>query len=79
MKNIIVVLLLRYSSGTRSKIKWKIEFHVSGNCEMCKDRKNGIRCFRSKVWDWHMDCGTLYLIVNEQKTDVTTIQKRLLL
>jgi hypothetical protein len=24
-----------------------------------------------------MDCGTLYLIVNEQKTDVTTIQKRL--
>jgi hypothetical protein len=22
-----------------------------------------------------MDCGTLYLIVNEQKTDVTTIQK----
>jgi hypothetical protein len=44
-----------------------------------KDRKAALSVSGVKSSDWHMDCGTLYLIVNEQKTDVTTIQKRLLL
>jgi hypothetical protein len=58
----------------------KIEFHVSGTVKCVKkDRKKAaLSVSGSKVSDWHMT-GTLYLIVNEQKTDVTTIQKRLLL
>lgn len=55
----------------------KVEFHVSGNCEMCKKRieKAALSVPGVKSADWHMDCGTLYLIVNEQKTDGSTIQK----
>ncbi len=82
MKNIIVGVLLVFAVFTSSaqEIKnknAKIEFHVSGNCEMCKKRieKAALSVSGVKSSDWHMDCGTLYLIVNEQKTDVTTIQK----
>ena len=54
----------------------KVEFHVSGNCEMCKARieKAAYSVSGVKTADWHMDCGTLYLIMNENKTDITTIQ-----
>ncbi|MFV8354864.1 heavy-metal-associated domain-containing protein [Flavobacterium sp. XS1P32] len=82
MKNIIVGVLLLFAVFTSSaqEVKnknAKIEFHVSGNCEMCKKRieKAALSVSGVKSSDWHMDCGTLYLIVNEQKTDVTTIQK----
>jgi mercuric ion binding protein len=82
MKNIIVVLLLVFTGFTvqAQEIKnknAKVEFHVSGNCEMCKKRieKVALGVSGVKSADWHMDCGTLYLIVNEQKTDVLTIQK----
>jgi hypothetical protein len=75
MKNSIVGVFITciYKQCTRSK-NAKIEFHVSGMC-----KKGSAKCIVSeKSSDWHMDCGTLYLIVNEQKTDVTTIQKLLL-
>jgi mercuric ion binding protein len=82
MKKIIVVLLLVFTGFTvqAQEIKnknAKVEFHVSGNCEMCKKRieKVALGVSGVKSADWHMDCGTLYLIVNEQKTDVLTIQK----
>jgi hypothetical protein len=31
------------------------------------DRKAALSVSGVKSSDWHMDCGTLYLIVNEQK------------
>jgi mercuric ion binding protein len=82
MRNIIVLLLLVFSGLTvqAQEIKnknAKVEFHVSGNCDMCKKRieKVALSVSGVKSADWHMDCGTLYLIVNEQKTDLLTIQK----
>ena len=82
MKNIIVVVLLTFVGFTvqaqEAKNKnAKVEFHVSGNCEMCEKRieKAALSVSGVKSADWHMDCATLYLIINEQKTDVTTIQK----
>ncbi|TWI02151.1 copper chaperone CopZ [Flavobacterium tiangeerense] len=82
MKKIIVVLILVFTGFTvqAQEIKnknAKVEFHVSGNCEMCKKRieKAALSVSGVKSADWHMDCGTLYLIVNEQKTDLLTIQK----
>ncbi len=82
MKNIIMILLLTFAGFTvqAQEVKnknAKVEFHVSGNCEMCKKRieKAALSVSGVKTADWHMDCGTLYLIVNEQKTDVVTVQK----
>lgn len=82
MKNIIIVMLLTFVGfSTQAQEKKnknaKVEFHVSGNCEMCKKRveKTALSVSGVKTADWHMDCGTLYLIVNEEKTDVSTIQK----
>jgi cation transport ATPase len=82
MKNIIIVMLLTFVGfSTHAQEKKnknaKVEFHVSGNCEMCKKRveKTALSVSGVKIADWHMDCGTLYLIVNEEKTDVSTIQK----
>ncbi len=86
MKNIIkkIVLLLALTFGgfvvnaqevEKSK-NAKIEFHVDGNCQMCKKRieKAALTIKGVKSADWNMDRGTLYLIVNEQKTDILTIQ-----
>ncbi len=83
MKNIILVLLITFAgfSGQAQDVKKnknaKVEFHVSGNCEMCKKRieKAAMSVSGVKTADWHMDCGTLYLIVNQEKTDVASIQK----
>lgn len=82
MKSIIVGVLLFFIGTTiqaqEAKVKnAKLEFHVSGNCEMCKKRieKAALSVSGVKSSDWHIDSGTLYLIVNEQKTDVITIQK----
>lgn len=83
MKNTILILLISFLgfSVNAQEIKKnknaKKEFHVDGNCEMCKKRieKAALANKGVKSADWHMDCGTLYLIVNEQKTDVITIQK----
>jgi mercuric ion binding protein len=84
MKNIIVVLLLTFVGFTvqAQEVKnknAKVEFHVSGNCEMCKKRieKAAFSVSGVKSANWHIDSTTLYLIVNEQKTDVATIQKAL--
>lgn len=82
MKNIILAMLLTFlgfavqAQEVKNK-NAKVEFHVSGNCEMCKKRieKTALSVSGVKYADWHMDCGTLYLIVNEQKTDAPTIHK----
>jgi periplasmic mercuric ion binding protein len=83
MKNIILVLLVTFASfavnaqETKKNKNAKVEFHVAGNCGMCKKRieKAALANKGVKSADWHMDCGTLYLLINEQKTDILTIQK----
>lgn len=83
MKNIITIILvffLAYNANAQEVKKnknAKIEFHVSGNCAMCEKRieKAALSVSGVKSADWHSDCGTLYLILNEEKTDKITVQK----
>ncbi len=81
MKNIIAILFLTIgfsvqAQETKSK-NAKIEFHVSGNCEMCKMRieKAAFSVSGVKTANWDVDTSSLYLIVNEKKTNVISIQK----
>jgi periplasmic mercuric ion binding protein len=82
MKKIIIVLVLIFAGfsvnaqDVKKNKNAKVEFQVSGNCEMCKKRieKAALATKGVKSADWHSDCGTLYLIVNEQKTNILTIQ-----
>ena len=80
MKNIVVVLFLVFVgyTGHSQEVKnknAKVEFYVNGNCEMCKKRieKAALSVSGVKSAAWHLDCGTLYLIVNEQKTKVAAV------
>ncbi len=83
MKNIILIILISFLAynANAQEIKKnknaKVEFHVSGNCGMCEKRieKAALSVSGVKSADWHMDCGTLYLIINETKTNLETIQK----
>lgn len=82
MKNLILIVLLTFVGFTvqaqEAKNKnAKVEFLVSGNCEMCKKRieKAAFSVSGVKSANWHIDSTTLYLIVNEQKTNIPTIQK----
>ncbi len=83
MKNLILIILISFlgfnlnAQEIKKNKNLKIEFHVDGNCEMCKKRieKASLSVSGVKSADWHMDCGTLYLIINENKTNVETIQK----
>jgi outer membrane receptor for monomeric catechols len=82
MKNIIAVLFLTFTGfsvqAQEAKNKnEKVELHASGNCEMCKKRieKAAFSVSGVKSANWHVDGGTLYLIANEQKTNVLEIQK----
>lgn len=78
---IIVMTLLGFTASaqeetTKNNKNAKVEFHVSGNCEMCKARieKAAYGVSGVKTADWHIDNATLYLIMNEKKTDITMIQ-----
>ncbi len=83
IKNIILVVLIAFTWFTanaqevKKKKTAKVEFHVDGNCDMCKKRieKAAMATKGVKSADWHADCGTLYLMINEQKADILTIQK----
>lgn len=89
MKNTILILILSFIGFTskaqeatqkennKENKNAKVEFHVSGNCDMCKKRieKAAYSVSGVKSADWQIDSGKLYLIINEQKTDVVTIQK----
>ncbi|MGO4904504.1 heavy-metal-associated domain-containing protein [Flavobacterium sp. W20_MBD1_R3] len=82
MKNIVAVLFLIFigfsvqAQETKSK-NAKIKFHVSGNCEMCKMRieKAAFSVSGVKTANWDVDTASLYLIVNEMKTNAISIQK----
>lgn len=83
MKKLVLILGMIFTinfSGFAQEIKKnknaKVEFHVSGNCEMCKKRiqKAALSVKGVKSADWHLDCGTIYLIVDQTKTTTLTIQ-----
>lgn len=83
MKKIILLLIIAafgFSANAQEVKKnknAKVEFHVNGNCEMCQKRiqKAALGVSGVKSADWHLDCGTLYLVINEEKTDVLSIKK----
>ena len=83
-KTIIILVMILVGFATHAQEKAiknnknaKVEFGVSGNCEMCKARieKAAYSVSGVKTADWHIDTATLYLIMNENKTDIATIQK----
>jgi copper chaperone CopZ len=83
MKNLLylfVFALFTFSAQAQTKPgkNAKHEFHVSGNCEMCKNRieKAALSVSGVKSANWHLDCGTLYLILNENKTSVASVQAK---
>jgi len=72
-----MTLGLTTQAQEKSNKSAKVEFHVKGNCEMCKKRieKAALGVSGVKSADWNIESSTLYLIINEQKTDIVTIQK----
>lgn len=54
----------------------KVDIEVKGNCQMCKKRIEkaafAVKGVRDAVW--HGDHQILHLTINENKTDVLTIQ-----
>ena len=81
MKNLLYLLvftLFAFSAQAQTKPNKnaKHEFHVQGNCEMCKKRieKAALSVSGVKSADWHLDCGTLHLILNEKKTVVDSVR-----
>ena len=82
MKNIVLVILitfLGFSAFSQENLSKnaKYDVKVNGNCEMCKSRieKAAYSVPGVKTANWHVDNETVYLIINENKTDVATIQK----
>lgn len=82
MKNVILILTMSLFSfmmtaqETKKSKNKKIEFHVDGNCEMCKKRieKAAITVSGVKSANWKIETGTLNLLINEEKTTVNSIQ-----
>lgn len=82
MKNIILILgiiLMSFSVNAQEKLNKnaKVKFHVSGNCEMCKSRieKAAFSVSDVKTAEWNSEDEMLELIINENKTNVTSIQE----
>lgn len=83
MKKILIILIISFlgisvkAQEVKKNKNAKIEFHVDGNCEMCKKRieKAAISVSGVKSANWDMNTGTLNLIVNEEKTTVLSVQK----
>ena len=82
MKKIILIFLvtlmgINVQAQEKKNKNTKYDITVSGNCEMCKIRieKAAYSVAGIKTANWHVDNETLYLIMNENKTDVGMIQK----
>lgn len=81
MKNIILVVMLMITfitfaqDGKNKNAKYNIE--VKGNCDMCKKRieKAAYSVSGVKSAVWHADDQILHLVINEEKTNVLSIQK----
>jgi cation transport ATPase len=57
----------------------KVNIQVSGICDMCKSRieKAAFKTKGVKSADWSIATKSLSLVINENKTDVLTIQQNL--
>ena len=82
MKNIFLVLLIAlFSVSIQAQEKKdknaKHEITVKGNCEMCKKRieKAAYSVTGVKLASWNVENQVLTVIVNEQKTDLNTVEK----
>ena len=82
MKKLIVMLMIAvvgFSAQAQEKNNKnaKVEFQVSGNCEMCKKRieKAAYLVQGVKSATWSIETHKLNLIVNEDKTSALTIKK----
>lgn len=62
----------------KSKNK-KCEIDVRGNCEMCKKRieKAAYSVKGVKMANWDVEKEVLSLVINEEKTDLMTVQKKI--
>lgn len=58
------------------KVKGKYDVTVSGNCELCKKRieKAALAVPGVRSAEWHADDQMLHLLINENKTDVKTVE-----
>jgi periplasmic mercuric ion binding protein len=83
MKNLILILLISFlgfnvnAQEIKKNKNAKVEFKVSGNCEMCKKRieKASFKVSGVKSAVWNVDSGVLKLVFNEEKTNIESIQK----
>lgn len=75
----LAVLGVAFSSQAQEKKnkKAKVDVEVKGNCDMCKKRIEkaafGVKGVKSA--DWNAENQKLYLILDENKTDVLKVQK----
>lgn len=82
MKSIIITLLfLTFSFFTQAQknknVKHTIE--VNGNCELCKKRieKAAYSVSGVKSANWDVESHNLVLIINEQKTTIQDVEKKI--
>lgn len=63
-------------SGAKKNKNAKYNVEVNGNCEMCKKRieKAAFSVAGVKSATWHTDDHMLYLIINEEKCDVKSVE-----
>lgn len=77
---VLIVLLMSVSvSAQKKKRNAKVSLDVDGVCGMCKGRieKAALNCKGVKYAKWNVNTHELKLIVDERKTDVSTIQQNL--
>lgn len=57
----------------------KYEFHVSGNCGMCKKRieKAALSVSGVKMANWNQETGQLKLILDEEKALIDTVHAKI--
>ena len=80
MKKILMIMamfMVVTSIAQDKSKKRKVDIEVSGLCDMCKARieKAAFKIKGVKFAAWHVDDQKLHLVINENKTDVLTIQK----
>ncbi|HEX8562463.1 MAG TPA: metal transporter [Flavobacterium sp.] len=81
MRNFLMILMFIIAIGANAQeaknknAKYNVE--VNGNCEQCKKRieKAAFSVAGVKSAVWHIDDQMLHLIINEEKTSLTTVKK----
>ncbi len=80
MKNLLFVLLfsvIGFAAQAQAKNKnAKHQIEVKGNCDQCKKRieKAALSVSGVKSASWDIESQKLQLIINEEKTDVESVQ-----